>query len=74
MGSHQGVNRMDVTWRARRPHVSVDQEASRLVAIRAIVDLADDDEEIHDVVAEALLVLGASRAELTAAMLGTGPA
>ncbi len=65
---------MDVTWRARRPHVSVDQEASRLVAIRAIVDLADDDEEIHDVVAEALLVLGASRAELTAAMLGTGPA
>jgi hypothetical protein len=39
------------------------------VAIRAIVDLTDD-EEIHDVVAEALLVLGASPEELTAAMLG----
>lgn len=53
----------------RLSYVSPDREASRLVAIRAIVDLTDD-EEIHDVVAEALLVLGASPEELTAAMLG----
>ena len=55
--------------RPRLFNVSADRQASRLVAIRAIVALADDD-EVHDVVAEALLVLGASREELTAAMLG----
>jgi hypothetical protein len=48
---------------------AADQEASRLAAIRAIVDLAADDED-HDVAAEALLVLGASRQEMTAALLG----
>ena len=60
---------MGTNRRRRRLYVSADQEASRLVAIRVIIDLADDD-EVHDVVAEALLVLGASREELTAAMLG----
>jgi hypothetical protein len=59
-----GTNRLH-----RRLYASADQEASRLVAIRLIVDLADDD-EVHDVVAQALLVLGASREEITAAMLG----
>jgi hypothetical protein len=48
---------------------AADQEGSRLAAIRAIVELADDDED-HDVAAEALLVLGASRQEMYAAMLG----
>ena len=43
-------------------------EASRLTAIRAIVDVAGNEED-HDVVAEALLVLGASAQEITAAML-----
>jgi hypothetical protein len=46
----------------------VRSEASRLIAIRAIVDVAGN-EEYHDVVAEALLVLGASEQEITAAML-----
>jgi hypothetical protein len=50
-------------------HRAADQEASRLAAIRAIVELADNDED-HDVAAEALLVLGASRQEMCAAMLG----
>jgi hypothetical protein len=50
---------------------SGDQEASRLVAIRTIVDLAADDED-HDVVAEALLVLGASQTEISTAKLGAG--
>jgi hypothetical protein len=59
-----GTNRL-----RRRRYASADEEASRLVAIRVIVDLADND-EVHDVVAEALLVLGASREELTAATLG----
>jgi hypothetical protein len=52
--------------RFRKP---VDQEATRLAAIRAIVDLAGDDED-HDVAAEALLVLGASTQEIAAATLG----
>jgi hypothetical protein len=46
----------------------VRSEASRLIAIRAIVDVAGSEED-HDVVAEALLVLGASEQEITAAML-----
>jgi hypothetical protein len=50
-------------------HRAADQEGSRLAAIRAIVELADDDED-HDVAAEALLVLGASQQEMYAAMLG----
>ncbi len=49
-------------------HTSADREASRLVAIRAIVGLAYD-AEIYDVATEALLVLGASEAELMVAML-----
>ena len=49
---------------------SANQEASRLNAIKSIVDTTDDN-KVHDVVAEALLVLGASREEQTAAMLGT---
>jgi hypothetical protein len=59
---------MGITRLSRLLLVSADQEASRLVAIRAIIDLADDD-EVHDVVTEALLVLGASREEITAATL-----
>ena len=47
-----------------------DQEASRLAAIRTIVDVAGDDED-HAVVAEALLVLGASQQEIAVAMLGS---
>jgi len=46
----------------------IQSEASRLTAIRAIVDVAGNEED-HDVVAEALLVLGASEQEITAAML-----
>ncbi len=49
-----------------------DQEASRLAAIRTIVDVAGDDED-HVVVAEALLVLGASQQEIAVAMLDTSP-
>jgi hypothetical protein len=45
-----------------------DQEASRLVAIRALIELAEDDED-HEVAAEALLVLGASQHEIVAASL-----
>lgn len=52
--------------RVRKP---VGQEATRLAAIRAIVDLAGDDED-QDVAAEALLVLGASHQEICAATLG----
>jgi hypothetical protein len=52
--------------RVRKP---VDQEASRLAAIRAIVELAGDDED-QDIAAEALLVLGASQQEIAAATLG----
>jgi hypothetical protein len=37
--------------------------------VRVIIDLADR-HDVHDVVAEALLVRGASREKLTAAMLG----
>jgi hypothetical protein len=48
---------------------SADQEASRLVAIRTIVDLAGDEED-HDIAAEALLILGASEQEINTATLG----
>jgi hypothetical protein len=40
-----------------------------LVAIRAIVEIADTGED-HDVVAEALMILGASQLEIVTAMLG----
>ncbi len=61
---------MAIAWKHHRSHGSVDRKASRLVAIRTIVDLVDaEGDEIHDVVAEALMVLGASQEELTAAML-----
>jgi hypothetical protein len=52
-------------WKRRTTH-----QASRFAAIRAIVALAPDDEG-HDVAAEALLVIGASPDEITAALLGT---
>ncbi len=52
--------------RVRKP---VDREATRLAAIRAIVDLAGDDED-QEVAAEALLILGASHQEISAATLG----
>ncbi len=62
---------MAIAWKHHRSHGSVDQKALRLAAIRAIVDLAEaEGDEIHDVVAEALVVLGASEEELAAAMLG----
>jgi len=61
---------MAMAWKHHRSHGSVDQKASRLVAIRTIVDLVEaEGDEMHDVVAEALMVLGASQEELTAAML-----
>jgi hypothetical protein len=50
-------------------HPSVRREAARLVAIRAIVEMADTGED-HDVVAEALGILGASAEEIFVAMLG----
>jgi hypothetical protein len=43
-------------------------QVSRLVAIRAIIDLAED-EEARDVAADELLVLGIKRQEIVAAML-----
>ncbi len=52
-----------------RIHRPVGQSAPRLAAIRAIVDLAGDDED-HDVAAEALLILGASPQEIAAATSG----
>jgi hypothetical protein len=45
----------------------VDQTASRLTAIRAIIDLAEDDED-RAIATDELLVLGVSRQELTVAM------
>jgi hypothetical protein len=45
----------------------VDQTASRLTAIRAIIDLAGDDED-RDIATDELLVLGVTRQELTVAM------
>jgi hypothetical protein len=44
-----------------------DLMASRLTAIRAIIDLAGDDED-RDVATDELLVLGVSRQELTVAL------
>ncbi len=62
---------MGVTGHGRsRIRRYADQEASRLVAIRTIVEAAGDEED-HDVMAEALLVLGASQQEISAAMLGS---
>jgi hypothetical protein len=50
---------------------SVGREGPRLAAIRAIVDLAED-EEGHAVATEALLILGATRQEIAAATLDGG--
>ena len=47
--------------------VSADQVASRLAAIRAIVELAENEED-RDVALDELLILGVSRQELTVAM------
>jgi hypothetical protein len=44
-----------------------DQMTSRLTAIRAIIDLAEDDED-RAIATDELLVLGVSRQELTVAM------
>lgn len=41
----------------------------RLAAIRAVIDLAGDDDD-QEVAAEALLVLGASHTEIEAASFG----
>jgi hypothetical protein len=61
---------MIATLRSRnRLRPPVGQTARRLAAIRAIVALAEDDED-HDVAAEALLVLGASPQEIAAATSG----
>jgi hypothetical protein len=54
--------------RKRLSHPPPREETVRLVAIRAIVEIADTGED-HDVVAEALLILGASRQEIATAML-----
>jgi hypothetical protein len=55
------------------PNKAAAQQASRLAAIRAIVDLADDDDENYDVAAAALVVLGASPNEICAATLSSSP-
>jgi hypothetical protein len=47
-----------------------DQEAARLLAIKSVIDAAQDDEE-REILTEALLVLGASEPEIFAATLGT---
>jgi len=46
-----------------------DQQSTRFDAIRTIVRMVDDDEDL-DLVAGALLVIGASPEEITAALLG----
>jgi hypothetical protein len=53
--------------RSKEPTLGA-QVSSRLVAIRAIIDLAED-EEARDVAADELLVLGIKRQEIVAAML-----
>ncbi len=45
------------------------EEAVRLVAIRTIVDLADNEDD-YDLMAEALMALGASHDEILVATLG----
>ena len=57
------------TWPRGRFRRLGRQEATRLVAIRTIVEVAGSEED-HDVLAEALLVLGASEQEIAVAMLG----
>ncbi len=47
-----------------------DREAARLLAIKSIIDAAQDDEDA-EVLTEALIVLGASEPEIVAATLGT---
>jgi hypothetical protein len=47
--------------------VSGDQVTSRLAAIRAIVELAENEED-RDVAVDELLILGVSRQEVTVAM------
>ena len=58
-----------ITWPRGRLRRLGHPEAPRLVAIRTIVEVAGTDED-HDVLAEALLVLGASEQEIAVAMLG----
>jgi hypothetical protein len=52
-----------------KPRRRVDQQSTRFGAIRTIVRLVDDDEDL-DVVAGALVVIGATPEEITAALLG----
>jgi hypothetical protein len=54
-------------WK-RLSHPAPREEAARLAAIRAIVEMADTGED-HDIVAEALLSLGASQQKIVTAML-----
>ncbi len=62
-----------ITKRRSPPNKAGGQQASRLAAIRAIVDLADDNDENYDVVAAALVILGASPHEICAATLSSSP-
>ena len=62
-----------IAKRRPSPNKAAEQQASRLAAIRAIVDLADDDDENYDVAAAALVILGASPNEISAATLSSSP-
>jgi len=56
--------------RQRRHYRTLAEQATmRLAAIRAVIDLAGDDDD-QEVAAEALLVLGASHTEIEAASFG----
>jgi hypothetical protein len=50
-------------------HPAPREEAARLVAIRAIVDLAENEDD-YELMAEALMALGASHDEIRVATLG----
>ena len=58
-----------VPERRVRHRRKTDQEAARLLAIKSIIDAAQDAED-REVLTEALLVLGASEPEIVAATLG----
>ncbi len=62
-----------ITKRRSSLHTAAELQASRLAAIRASVDLADDDDENYDVAAAALVILGASPHEICAATLSSEP-
>ena len=60
------------TFPERRRHHrrKTDREASRLLAIKSVIDAARDDED-REVLTEALLILGASEPEIAAASFGS---